>query len=121
MSLFILLLVVMVAGVVIAWRSETSKGGSPTLGLWCLVGGLIAAAGVVMIGQSTYGWAAAFDLPGWLRIVTFWMLPAGVVAAAILGTLSLRRNAGRALGITGLVLAALSAAAFIAMVASVEY
>lgn len=122
MPLFILVLVVIIAGVAIALRSAAAPGtSSSALGLWCFVCGLVAAAGVAMIGQATYGWWSGFDPPGWLRIVTFWMLPAGVIASAVLGTLSLKRNSGRILGITGLALTVLSVGAFFAMVASVDY
>lgn len=121
MLLFILV-VVIIAGVFIVWHSAAAQGtSSSVLGLWCFVCGLLAAAGVAMIGQATYGWVSGFDPPGWLRIVTFWMLPAGVIASAILGTLSLKRNSGRRWGITGLALTMLSAGAFFAMVASVDY
>ena len=132
----ILVVVVIVAGVVIAVRSGTSTGqGSTaaqvqdasssarrglTLGLWCLACGLVAAVGVAMIGQATFEWVPAFDPPGWLRVMTFWMLPAGVVASAVLGALSLKRDSARTLGIAGLLLAVLSAVAFFAMVASVD-
>ncbi|MGB8983986.1 MAG: hypothetical protein WCC12_19105 [Anaerolineales bacterium] len=74
-----------------------------------------------MIGQATYEWVSEFDPPGWLRIVTAWMFPIGVIASAILGTLSLKRNSGRMLGITGLALAVLSVGAFFAILASVDY
>jgi hypothetical protein len=83
------------------------------------VAGLVAAVSVAMIGQASFGWTPGFDPPGWLRIVTFWMLPAGVIASAILGTLSLKRDAGRSLGMTGLALTLLSVGAFFAMVKAV--
>jgi bacteriorhodopsin len=87
MPLFILILVVIIAGVAIALRSATVQGtSSSALGLWCFVCGLVAAAGVAMIG-----------------------------------TLSLKRNSGRMLGITGLALTVLSVGAFFAMAASVDY
>ena len=126
MAMLILVVVVIIVGVVITLRSVTSQDqngrkSSPMLGLWCFVGGLAAAVGVVMIGQATYGWVSEFDPPGWLRIVTAWLLPIGVVASAILGTLSLKRNSGRRLGITGLVLAMLSVGVFFAMLASFDY
>ena len=137
-SILVVVVIVIAVGITIAWRSGTAKGpgamagqgqdalssvgwGSPTPGLWCLVGGLAAAAGVAMIGQATYGWVSGFEVPGWLRIVTFWMFPGGVITAAILGTLSLKRNSGRILGITGLALAVLSAGTFFVMVASAAY
>ncbi len=137
MPLLILVVIVIIAGVAIALRSSAPAApGSPadqaqaasarvrrgpTAGLWCLVCGLLAAAGVALIGQATFGWVAALDPPGWLRVVTFWMLPAGEAAAAILGALSLKRGSGRPLGIAGLVLAGLAAAGFFAMLASVDY
>jgi Mn2+/Fe2+ NRAMP family transporter len=136
MPILILVVVVIVVGVVIALRSEPSTGqGSmaaqeqdvsssarrgPTLGLWCLVSALVAAVGVTMVGQATFEWVPAFDPPGWLRVVTFWMIPVGEIAAAILGALSLKRNSGRTLGIVGLLVAVLSAVAFYAMVVSVD-
>lgn len=122
MLILILVAVVIAAGVALALRSGASQGrSSPALGLWCLVGGLAAALGVTMVGQATYGYVAGFDPPGWLRIVTFWMLPAGVIAAAVLGTLSLKRNAGRRSAVSGLVLALLSVGAFFIMLTSVDY
>jgi Mn2+/Fe2+ NRAMP family transporter len=137
MLVLVLVVVVIVAGVVIAVRSGTSTGqGSTaaqvqdasssarrglTLGLWCLACGLIAAVGVAMIGQASFGWVPAFDPPGWLRVTTFWMLPVGVVGSSIFGALSLKRYSGRTLGIAGLLLAVLSVVAFFAMVASVDY
>jgi hypothetical protein len=122
MGVLILVGVVIIAGVAIALRSAPSKEmGSLAPGLWCFVGGLVAAVGVAMIGQATFGWVTGFDPPGWLRIVTFWMLPAGVIAAAILGTLSLKQNSGRMLGITGLALAVLSIGVFFAMSVTVDY
>jgi hypothetical protein len=127
MAVLILMVVVIITGVTIASRSTTQDAlsgagrSSPTPGLWSLVGGLVAAVGVAMIGQATYGWVSGFDPPGWLRIVTFWMLPAGVMASAILGTLALKQNSGRMLGITGLALAVLSVGAFFVMLVSVDY
>ena len=138
MPVLIFVVFLIVIGVAIAWRSATSKSRGPmadqerdalssagmsslTPGLWCLVCGFVAAISVAMIGQATYGWVSGFDPPGWLRIVAFWMLPAGVIAAAILGTLSLKQNSGRLLGITGLALAALSVGAFFVMLVSVDY
>lgn len=130
MAVLILVVVVIIVGVVIALRSATSQEqnalSSPerrnsTLGLWCLVCGLVAVVGVAMIGQATYEWVSGFDPPGWLRIVTAWMFPISVIASAILGTLSLKRNSGRMLGITGLALAVLSVVAFFALLASFDY
>jgi hypothetical protein len=136
MPVLIVVVLVIVVGVVIAVRHETSTGQGPiavqtqgaslnenrdpTLGLWCLASGLVAAVGVAMIGQATFGWAA-FDPPGWLRVMTGWMFPVGIVASAILGALSLKRDSGRMLGIAGLVLAVLSAVVFFAILASVDY
>jgi hypothetical protein len=85
------------------------------------MGGLAAAFGVAMIGQATYDWVSGFDLPGWLRIISGWMFPLGVIAAAILGTLSLKRDSGRLAGIAGLVLAVLSVVTFFAMLMSYDY
>ncbi len=121
MAVLILVVLVIVVGVGIAVRSRTSPERGLTAGLWCLASGLGAAAGAAMIGQATFAWAPAFDPPGWLRIMTFWMLPVGVAAAAILGALALKRDSGRTLGIAGLLLAVLSAIAFFAMLASVNY
>src|SRR5512138_3209649 len=95
----LILAAVIVVGVAIAWLSATSKSwgplaaqgqesfssagwSTPNLGLWCLVCGLAAGAGVAIIGQATFGWVSGFDPPGWLRIGTFWIFPAGVVASA---------------------------------------
>lgn len=120
MSTLILVLIVISVGVAIAWRSAPSQRGSgPALGRWCLVSGLVAAVSVALIGQASFGWVPGFDPPGWLRIVTFWMLPVSVIATAIVGTLSLRRDAGRSLGMTGIALAVLSTCAFFAMVVAV--
>ncbi len=121
MALLILVVAVIVVGVVIAVRTGPSTGRSPTLGLWGLACGLAAVFGVAMIGQATFGWVPSFDPPEWLRIVTFWMLPVGVVPSVILGTLSLKRASRRTPAIAGLVLAVLSAVAFIGMVASIDY
>ena len=137
MPLLILGVIVIVLGVAVVVRSgastcrdstaaqvqgaPSSARRGPTPGLWSLVGGIVAAAGVVMIGQATFGWAPAFDPPGWLRVVTGWMLPVGVIAATILGALSLKQDSGRTLGVVGLVLAVLSAVAFFAMVAAVDH
>ncbi len=130
MPVLILVVVVIFVGVVIALRSAASpqpnasfgaERTAPALGLWCFVCGLVALAGVAMIGQATYGWLLRFDPPGWLWIVTFWMFPAGLIASAVLGALSLQRNAGRRLGITGLALSVVSVAAFFALVMSVDY
>ncbi|MGE5464556.1 MAG: hypothetical protein ACM3PS_14445 [Syntrophothermus sp.] len=129
MPVLILIVVVIIVGVAIALRSTPSKGqdaflgierASPTLGLWCLVCGLIAAVSVVMVGQATYGWVSGFDPPGWLRILAFWMFPVSVIASVILGALSLKRHSRRILGATGLALDLLSVGAFFAMLASVE-
>ncbi len=126
MPVLILIGVVIIVGVAIALRNTTSREkrspgrGGTAVGPWCLVCGLVAAVGAAMIGQATYGWISGFDPPGWLRIVTFWMLPAGVIGSAIFGTLSLKGNSERMLGITGLALAALSSSAFFAMLASVD-
>jgi len=126
MPIVILVTVVILIGVVLAWRSTTAQEqntekSTPRLGLWCLVGGLAAVVGVAMIGQATFGWLSDFDPPGWLRIVTTWLFPIGVIASALLGTLSLKQNSGRRLGITGLVFAVLSVGAFFAIMASVDY
>jgi len=126
MLMLILVVVVIIIGVVIALRGatpqeQTGETSSPMLGLLSLICGLAAVVGVAMVGQATYGWVSEFDPPGWLRIVTSWLLPVSVIASAILGTLSLKRNSGRRLGITGLVLAALSVAAFFAILASFDY
>jgi hypothetical protein len=130
MSVFILVVVVILVGVVIALRSAApreqnvspgTERRSPALGLWCLAGGLGAAVGVAMIGQATYDWVSGFDPPGWLRIVTGWMFPMGVIASAILGTLSLKGNSGRQAGVAGLALSALSVVVFFAMLMSYDY
>jgi hypothetical protein len=114
MWVMMLVVVVIVVGVVLALRSGATGQGS-TLGLWCLVCGLVALLGVAMVGQATFGWVSGFDPPGWLRIVTFWMFPAGVVAAAILGALALKEDSGRAPAVVGLVVGALAAVAFFAV------
>jgi hypothetical protein len=130
MPVLILVVVVIIVGVVIALRSATpqeqnalssAERSNSTPGLWCLVSGLVAVVGVAMIGQATYEWVSGFDPPGWLRIVTAWMFPIGVIASAIFGTLSLKRNSGAILGITGLALAVLSVGAFFALLASAVY
>jgi Mn2+/Fe2+ NRAMP family transporter len=130
MAVLILVVAVIIVGVVIALRSgppqdqsalSSAEASNTTLGLWCLVSGLVALFGVAMIGQATYEWVSGFDPPGWLRIVTAWMFPIGVIASAILGALSLKRNSARMLGITGLALAVLSTVAFFAILLSVDY
>lgn len=125
MALVILFTGVVVIGVAVALRGGASSGagtGNPTLGLWGLAAGLAAVAGTAMIGQATFGWVTGFDPPGWLRIAAAWLLPFGAAAAILLGALSLRRDSSdRRPGVAGLVLALLSFAAFVLMLASVEY
>lgn len=103
--------------------SDTSAEAPATkaFGLWSLVSGLLAFVGVMMIGQASYEWVPGFDPAGWLRIVTGWVLPAGVIAAVALGVLSLRRDSGRRLGVGGMLLAAISLGIFIAMIVTTPY
>lgn len=121
MPVLILVVVAIVVGVVIVLRSGTATGRGARLGLWCFACGLVAAAGAAMVGQASFGWAPAFDPPGWLRVVTGWMLPVGVVAAAVSGAAALKRDSGRPWAIAGLALAALAAVAFFAMLPLVDY
>lgn len=90
-------------------------------GLSSFVLGLVSLVGVLMIGQASFGWFGSFDPAGWLRVVTGWMFPVGALGAVILGVLSLRRSSGRVPGIAGVLLAVVSAGAFIAMIATHPY
>lgn len=132
MLIVILVVIVIVVGIFLVARSgvatangsgtvqmgdaSSSAAGRPPIGLWGLVFGLVAALSVVMIGQASFGWLAAYDPPGWLRIVTFWLFPVSVIVSTILGALALKRDSGRAPAIAGLVLTALAAVVFFAMV-----
>ncbi len=98
---------------------DAGKRTSP--GAWSLVCGAMSVVGVAMIGQATYAWIPALDPPGWLRILTMWMLPLGVVVAVPAGAWSVRSGSRRGLGLAGLTLASLSAAAFVALIASAGY
>lgn len=91
------------------------------LGFLSLASGVLALVGAGMIGQASYGWVPGFDPPGWARVVTGWLLPAGAIAAVALGVPSLRRGPGRIPAIAGIVLAVVAVGVFVAMVASHPY
>lgn len=74
----------------------------------------IAAAGsVAMIGFTSF---TTFNPPGWLRIATMAPLPFLIILSVGVGLMGLKRNFGRVWAIAGLVLTALSVAAFIIMI-----
>jgi hypothetical protein len=101
-------------------QSRAALSG-PSAGIWSLFFGLLSVVGLALIGQASFGWIPAFDPAGWLRIVSGWMIPVGMIGAVVFGVRSLRRGSGRGLGITGLALAMLTLGAFVAMLVTADY
>lgn len=93
-------------------------GQRTSTGLWSLVCGLASVVGVLMIGQASFGWIPAFDPAGWLRVVSGWLIPIGVIGGFSLGVVSVRRGSGRRLGVAGMVAALVAVGGFVAMLVS---
>ncbi len=100
---------------------SAGAGKSKALGVWSLVCGVFAIVGVAMIAQASFGAAESFDPPGWLRILTGWMLPIGAIAAVILGIMSVKRDSGRNFGLAGITLAVIMVGIFVAMLVMNPY
>lgn len=98
-----------------------TKQESGPLGAWSLACGVIALVGVLMIGQASWEWIPSFDPPGWLRIITGWMLPIGSIAAFVLGVLSVVKRSGRSLGLAGIALGVLSVGIFVGYLVTHPY
>lgn len=92
---------------------------NPTFGVFALVMGLIAVAGVTAIWLVSA--APNFDMPGWLRIVSGWSIPVGVLGAIALGVLARARRSGVALSTIGFALAAAAVIEFGVMIAMNPY
>ncbi|MFB8146993.1 hypothetical protein ACFC1W_09630 [Microbacterium sp. NPDC056003] len=80
----------------------------------------VAATALGVIGLLGFAWlwvitATPLDPPEWARIAGVWLIPLGVIGAAILGFLSLR-GSGRTWAIVGLVLAALTVAGAVMLI-----
>lgn len=91
---------------------------SPLLGALSLLMGVLACAGVAAIWLvSTPG----FDMPGWLRVLSGWMFPVGVLGAIGFGVAARARRSGAWLSAAGFVLAGLSVIAFGVMIAANPY
>ena len=93
-----------------------SRGSA--LGALSVVMGLVACAGVTATWLVS---TPAFDMPGWLRIVSGWAFPVGVLAALVLGVAARMRRSGAGLSIAGFVLAAVSVIEFGVMIAANPY
>lgn len=103
-----------------ATTPDASESGqrSRTLGTLSLVMGLLACAGVTAIWMVS---TAAFDMPGWLRILSGWMFPIGVLAAIGLGVAARVRRSGVGLSTAGFIFAGLSVIEFGVMIAANPY
>ncbi|MDP2232149.1 MAG: hypothetical protein Q8K89_00815, partial [Actinomycetota bacterium] len=62
-----------------------------------------------------------FDMPGWLRIVSGWAIPAGVLGAIGFGVAGRVRRSGLALSAVGLILAGACIVGFIVMMLANPY
>ena len=91
---------------------------SPLLGALSLVMGLLACVGVTAIWLVS---TTAFDMPGWLRVLSGWLFPVGVLGAIGLGVAARTRHSGAGPSAAGFVLAALSVVGFGVMIATNPY
>lgn len=91
------------------------------LGALSLVCGLIAVVGLALTAQASFGTFSAFDPPGWLRILSGWGIFIGIVAAGMLGVLSVRLRSARTAGVIGIALAVGVVVIFVAMLATHPY
>jgi hypothetical protein len=98
--------------------TEVSDKNSPALGVFSLVMGLLACAGVSAIWLVS---TSALDMPGWLRIVSGWTFPIGALGAIVLGVIARARRAGAGLSTIGFVLAGVSVIEFGVMIAANPY
>lgn len=91
----------------------------PTLGAISLVMGLAACVGVTAIWLvSSAPW---FGMPGWLRIVSGWAIPVGLLGAVGFGVVARVRRSGVGLSTAGLVFASVSVIEFVAMILANPY
>lgn len=102
-------------------ESPNVRSTRMSIGSWSLIAGVVALVGVLMTGQASFEWIPGFDPPGWLRIVSGWMIPVGVVAAVALGARALSRRSGRVLGVVGILLGAATVAIFVAYLVTHPY
>ncbi len=91
----------------------------PVLGMISAIMGVLATFGLAAIWMvSTVPW---FDMPGWLRIVSGWMIPVGVLGAIGFGIAGRLKRSGVGLSTVGLVLAGACVVGFIVMILANPY
>lgn len=99
-------------------RFQESRDRGPVFGAVSLVMGLLACAGVTAIWAVS---TTSFDMPGWLRIVSGWMIPVGVSGAFILGMVARMQRSGVGFSTAGIVFAVLAVIEFVVMIAVNPY
>lgn len=97
--------------------SESSRR-SLLPGALSLLMGVLACAGVTAIWLVS---TTSFDVSGWLRVLSGWMFPVGVLGAIGFGVAARARRSGAWLSAAGFVLAGLSVIAFGVMIAANPY
>lgn len=90
----------------------------PLLGVLSLILGLLACTGVAVIWLLS---TTDLDLPGWLRILSGWSFPVGVLGAIGCGVAARMRRSGAGLSIAGFILAGVSVIAFVVMLVANPY
>lgn len=98
--------------------TQESHQRSSLLGALSLVMGLLACAGVTAIWLVS---TTAFDMPGWLRILSGWIIPVGLLGAVGLGVAARVRRSGVGLSTAGFILAGLAVIEFGVMIAANPY
>ena len=97
---------------------RTTRKHSPLLGALSLVMGLLACVGVTAIWFVS---TPSFDMSDWLRILSGWMFPMGVLAAVGFGVAARAKRSGIALSTVGLILAGQSVVGFVVMIVMNPY
>lgn len=88
------------------------------LGMLSLVLGLLACAGVTLIWLVSI---STIEMSGWLRILSGWMIPVGILGAIGFGVAARMRRSGVGLSTAGFIVAAVAVIEFGVMIAANPY
>lgn len=107
------------SGPLMTQRDAASEGGSPALGMVSMIMGILACLGLAATWMVST--VASFDMPGWLRIVSGWAIPVGVLAGIGFGAAGRARRSGIAASNVGLALSAACVVGFVVMILANPY
>lgn len=100
-------------------RDAASEVGGVALGMVSAVMGALACLGLAAIW--TVSTSESFDMPGWLRIVSGWAMPVGVLAAIGFGVFGRARRSGAVAANVGLVLSGACVVGFVVLLLANPY